>query len=310
MDYIFGIDIGGTTVKLGCFSADGHLITKWEIPTNTANGGISILPDVARSIQTYISKEKLPHARILGAGMGVPGPVEKDGTVNKCINLGWGVLNASETLSELLQLPVRTGNDATIATLGEMWKGGGEGYQNVVMLTLGTGVGGGVVIDGDIVYGTTGAAGEVGHMCVNPDETDACNCGNHGCLEQYASATGIVRMCRKQLQFCDTSTPLRQIENVTAKDIFDFAKANDTFAKALVDRYNHYLGLACSYIAAVVNPEVFVIGGGVSRAGSIILDGTEAAYQKYVFHACRNAKFRLAKLGNDAGIYGAARLML
>ena len=314
MEYGFGIDIGGTTVKLGCFQKDGQLVDKWEIPTNRDNGGISILPDVAESIRAYIRSHALSDSRILGAGMGVPGPVEQDGTVNRCINLGWGVFNAAETLSGLLNMPVRAGNDATIATLGEMWQGGGRGFRNVVLLTLGTGVGGGVVIDGDIIYGTTGAAGEVGHLCVNPEETERCNCGNAGCLEQYASATGIVHMYEKALSSYPGQTVLSDeslySRPITAKDIFDAAKANDGFARSLVARYTHYLGLACSYIGDIVNPEVFVIGGGVSQAGSILLEGTEAAYRKYVFHACRNAKFRLAALKNDAGIYGAAKLIL
>jgi glucokinase len=314
MKYVFGVDIGGTTVKLGCFRDAGELMDKWEIPTNTKENGVHILEDVADSILTYMRTQNMEHSQVSGVGVGVPGPVLADGTVNKCINLGWGVFRVSETLEALLSLPVKVGNDATVATLGEMWQGGGQGFANVVMLTLGTGVGGGVVIDGNIVYGTTGAAGEVGHMCVNPEELTQCNCGNAGCLEQYASATGIVNMARKVLDTTQQPSALRKLEGdkqtITAKDIFDCARNQDALAEALVLKYNNYLGLACSYIGAVVNPEVFVIGGGVSKAGDILLKGVAEAYDRYVFHACRNAQFRLATLGNDAGIYGAAKMIL
>lgn len=308
-NYIFGIDIGGTTVKLGLFEQEQGLLEKWEIKTRTENHGSQILPDVADSILAKMAEKNITKDQVLGAGVGVPGPVTSSGEVLKCVNLGWDVFNIADTLENLLGMKVVAGNDATVATLGEMYKGGGMGYQNVVMITLGTGVGGGIVIDGNIIYGTTGSAGEIGHFHVNEEETDSCNCGNQGCLEQYASATGIVRMAKKALASSSQDSTLRNIE-LTAKDIFDAARNGDALASSLVDTYNKYLGTALANVAGVVNPEVFVIGGGVSRAGDIILDGVKKYYQKYAFHSCRNAKFAIAKLGNDAGIYGACKLIL
>lgn len=307
--YIFGIDIGGTTVKLGLFEQEQGLLEKWEIPTRKENHGTQILPDVADSIFAKMKEKNIAKEEVLGAGVGVPGPVTSSGEVLKCVNLGWDVFNIADTLENLLGMKVVAGNDATVATLGEMYKGGGMGYQNVVMVTLGTGVGGGIVIDGNIIYGTTGSAGEIGHFHVNDEETDSCNCGNKGCLEQYASATGIVRMAKKALAESSEDSVLRSIE-LTAKDIFDAARNGDTLAASLVDTYNKYLGTALANVAGVVNPEVFVIGGGVSRAGAIILDGVQKYYQTYAFHACRNAKFAIATLGNDAGIFGACKLIL
>ena len=302
--YILGIDIGGTTIKIGLFykkqgqaNEVAELIEKWEIETDTSDNGCHILDDIALSINNKLDEKQISRNDILGAGVGVPGPVTKDGRVLKCINLGWDVFNIEDKLSSILNMKVKAGNDATLATLGEMYAGGGQGYKNVVMITLGTGVGGGIVIDGEIVYGTTGSSGEIGHFHVNDDETDKCGCGNKGCLEQYASATGIVRMAAKA-----------GVNKSTAKDIFDAAKAGDEPCLKLVETYNKYLGNALATVAAVVNPEIFVIGGGVSRAGDIITEGVKKYYDMYAFHSCKNASFTIAKLGNDAGIYGACKL--
>lgn len=308
--YVFGVDVGGTTVKMGLFEDNGTLLEKWEIKTDTSNGGANILGDITKSIQAKIDEKKIAKEDVSGVGIGVPGPVAKDGTVFRCVNLGWGVINVKNELEEKLGLLVEVGNDATVAGLGEMWKGGGEGYKNVVLITLGTGVGGGIIIDGKIVYGTHGASGEIGHMHVNDEEEDVCGCGNKGCLEQYASATGIVRMTKKYLASHDTESSLRKLDVITAKDIFDAAKQEDAVALSLVDDYNKMLGNALAAVSVVVDPEVFVIGGGVSRAGSIITDGVAKYYNQYTFHSCRNVEFKIAKLGNDAGIYGAAKLVV
>lgn len=308
--YVFGVDVGGTTVKMGLFEDNGTLLEKWEIKTDTSNGGANILDDITKSIQAKMDEKKIAKEDVSGVGIGVPGPVAKDGTVFRCVNLGWGEINVKKELEEKLGLSVEVGNDATVAGLGEMWKGGGEGYKNVVLVTLGTGVGGGIIIDGKIVYGTHGASGEIGHMHVNDDEEDVCGCGNKGCLEQYASATGIVRMTKKYLASHDTESSLRKLDVITAKDIFDAAKQGDAVALSLVDDYNKMLGNALAAVSVVVDPEVFVIGGGVSRAGSIITDGVAKYYNQYTFHSCRNVEFKIAKLGNDAGIYGAAKLVV
>ncbi|MDE7299972.1 MAG: ROK family glucokinase [Lachnospiraceae bacterium] len=308
--YIFGIDIGGTTVKCGFFTAQGELLEKWEIPTRRENKGENILPDVAGTIRNKLEERGVKKEELAGVGVGIPGPVRSDGTVLKCANLGWGITRANQILEELTGLPVRVANDANVAALGEMWKGGAKGYEDVVMVTLGTGVGGGVIIGGRVVAGSNGAGGEIGHLIINPDETELCGCGGHGHLEQYASATGIVRLAKKRLAEDDAPTELRDFAELTAKNIFDCAKEQDEVACGLVDLLGSYLAAALRHIASVVDPQVFVIGGGVSKAGSILLDAVERHYGENLLYALKNKEFRLAQLGNDAGIYGSARLLI
>lgn len=306
-NYVFGVDIGGTTVKIGLFTIQGEMVEKWEITTRTDEGGKYILNDIAASVEDKLAEKKIEKSDVAGVGMGVPGPVKADGTVIKCVNLGWGIFNVEEELSKLLDLPVKAGNDANMAALGEMWQGGGKGHKDIVMVTLGTGVGGGVILGGKILTGTKGAAGEIGHMTVEYDEEETCNCGTKGCLEQYASATGIVRLAKKQM--VETSS-LAKIDNLTAKDVFDEAKAGDAYALQIVDRFARYLGVALGNVAQIIDPEAFVIGGGVARAGSIITESIEKYYNDSVMFALRGKQFNLAELGNDAGIYGAVRMVL
>lgn len=308
--YGFGVDIGGTTVKLGLFRTDGTLLDKWEIPTRTENDGAHILPDVAEAIQGKIAEKAIDPSDVQGVGVGVPGPVTPEGIVRKCVNVGWGVFNVEDTLSELTGYPVKAGNDANVAALGEMWQGAGKGSENIVMVTLGTGVGGGVIIGGHIVAGATGAGGEIGHIPVNAQETETCGCGKTGCLEQYASATGVVRLTKRALAASDQPSSLRSLTEVTAKDTFDAAKAGDELALEVIEQFGEILGRALAAIACVVNPEVFVIGGGVSKAGTIITDVVTKYYVPNAFHACREAQFKLAELGNDAGMYGCVRMIL
>ena len=308
--YVFGVDIGGTTVKIGFFSTEGELLDKWEITTRKDEGGAYILSDIAASIESKLSKDGIDKVDVKGVGMGVPGPVKDDGTVIKCVNLGWGVFNAAEELASLLGLPVKVGNDANMAALGEYWQGGGKGYKNVIMVALGTGVGGGIIINGKMLAGVNGAGGEIGHMTIDLDEQDVCNCGKKGCLEQYASATGIVRLANRALQTSTKSSKLRELKYISAKEIFDAAKGGDNLASELVEEHGRRLGLALANVACVVDPEVFVIGGGVSKAGDILINTTAKYFQEYSFHACRNTKFELATLGNDAGMYGGAASIL
>ena len=308
--YGFGVDIGGTTIKMGFFETDGKLLDKWEIKTNTANGGAEILSDIAKSIDNKLAQEGISKADVQGAGVGVPGPVRSAGIVNRCVNLGWGVVNVAEELGALTGLTVKVGNDANVAALGELWQGGAKGCTDAVMVTLGTGVGGGVIIDGKIVAGFHGAGGEIGHITVNPDEIEACNCGQYGCLEQYASATGIVRMAKRKLAKTDDETTLRKFDPLTAKDIFDEAKADDEVAKELVDELGLILGAALSNLAVVANPEVIVIGGGVSKAGAILIDTVAEHFRENAFYALKDTRFELATLGNDAGIYGCMAMLL
>lgn len=308
--YGFGVDIGGTTIKMGFFETNGKLLDKWEIKTNTSNGGADILSDIAKAIDNKLAQEGISKSEVQGVGVGVPGPVRSDGIVNRCVNLGWGIVNVAEELGTLTGLNVKVGNDANVAALGELWQGGAKGCKDAVMVTLGTGVGGGIIIDGKIVAGFHGAGGEIGHITVNPDEIEACNCGQYGCLEQYTSATGIVRMAKRKLAKSDDDTTLRDFETLTAKDIFDEAKAGDEIAKELVDELGEILGATLSNLACVVNPETIVIGGGVSKAGAILVDTIQEHFKETAHYACRDTRFELATLGNDAGIYGCAALIL
>lgn len=306
----FGVDIGGTTVKMGLFTTDGKVLRKWEIVTRKEDKGRWILSDIAASIQNVMKEEKLEKEQITGIGFGVPGPVMEDGTVLKCANLGWGVFSVTKAVQKLTGIQnIKVANDANVAALGEMWKGGGRGFKNLVMVTLGTGVGGGVIINGNILTGNKGAAGEIGHLNVNPRERETCGCGKKGCLEQYASATGIGRVTRRALKRYQGDTVLSK-RKITAKVIFDAAKAGDAFAMKMVEEFGVRLGSALAQIAQVIDPDVFVIGGGVSKAGQIILDVIEKNYKKNVMFALKNKEFRLAELGNDAGIYGSARMVI
>jgi len=308
--YVFGVDIGGTTVKIGLFTAEGELKDKWEITTRTDEGGKYILGDIAESIEDKITEHLIDKTDVAGIGMGVPGPVKEDGTVLRCVNLGWGIFNVADELSNIIGLPVTAGNDANMAALGEMWQGGGKGYKEIDMVTLGTGVGGGIILGGKMLSGVNGAGGEIGHIQVNTDETEVCGCGRKGCLEQYTSATGIVRSANIALNNTDKPSSLRSVQYVSAKEVFDAAKKGDELAMQLVDNHGKCLGKALAQIACVVDPEVFVIGGGVSKAGDIITTTTEKYFQENAFHACKKTKFTLATLGNDAGMYGGACAVL
>ena len=309
MKYCLGVDIGGTTVKMGLFEENGTILDKWEITTDTSEEGRSVLPNIASSIGAKIDEHRLDKRDILGIGVGVPAPVSADGVVNGSANLGWKYKEVKRELEELTGLASYIGNDANVAALGEMWKGGGEGEKNMIMVTLGTGVGGGVIIDGKMLVGANGAGGEIGHICVNYSETDQCGCGNRGCLEQYASATGIVRLARQKLGQEMRPTVLNK-EDVTAKDVFDAVKAGDEVAQEIAVEFGRYLGYGLANLAAVADPAVFVIGGGVSKAGEILIPYIEKPYLERSFFANKKVRFVLAKLGNDAGICGAVKMVL
>ena len=310
MKYGFGVDLGGTTVKIAYFDETGTLLCKWEIPTVTENNGQQILPDIAASIEDYIDKNKISKDSLIGIGIGVPGPVDHKGVVNKCVNLGWGVTDIPGQLGNLTGLPVMAGNDASVAALGECWKGGGQGCQNMVMATLGTGVGGGIVVNGSLIHGAHGAGGELGHMVINREETEVCGCGKRGCVEQYCSATGCVRLAKQQLASSGEESSLRNIPELTCRDVFDAGQAGDPLAKQILDRYFSLLGEFLASVCCVADPEVIVLGGGVSKAGPYLLEGVVPYFNKYAFHACRTTRFALAALGNDAGAYGAFKLVL
>jgi len=306
-----GVDVGGTTVKIGVLSREGEVLEKWEIPTRVQEQGRHILPDIAVSVLGYLEKHGLSADSLVGVGIGVPGPVTADGYVEVCVNLGWRHVHVVRELTTLLKgIPVKAANDANVAALGEMWQGGGKGYKNIMLYTLGTGVGGGVVVEEKIVPGALGMGGEIGHIIVNTEERDSCNCGNHGCLEQYASATGIVKEMRRALEGGSEPSVLRGREGFSCKDVVDAAKEGDGLALDTLRRCMRYLALSMHYVTHVTNPEMFVVGGGVSKAGQFLLDMIREFYIGFTVMTAEKTPIGLATLGNDAGMYGAARLVL
>lgn len=310
MKYGFGVDLGGTTVKIALFNEAGDLLDKWEIPTDVSDNGSHILKDISDAIHAYLQRSNIAYDQVIGVGIGVPGAVLPNGTVNKCINLGWGKFDITGDFQKLVGFPVRAGNDANVAALGEFWKGGGRGTRSMVMITLGTGVGGGIVLDGRLLCGEHGAGGEIGHLVLNRNETERCNCGKYGCVEQYCSATGIVRLAKKALAASELESPLRSAENLTCKDIFDAGKQQDPLALQILDQVYAYMGEFIANVCIVADPEVVVIGGGVSKAGQMLLDGIRPYFDRYIFHASNTIRFALATLGNDAGAYGAMKLVI
>lgn len=307
--YVFGVDVGGTTIKMGLFLVDGTLQEKWEIPTDTANQGTLILPDIKKSLDEKMAENNITHGEVLGVGMGVPGPVDSKGVVHKAVNLGWDQFPIQDDATKLFGFPVQVGNDASVAALGELWQGAGKGKKSLVLFTLGTGVGGGIIVDEKIVAGSVGGGGELGHMVVCFDEDMPCNCGNCGCLEQYASATGIVRMAKEAMASGQFQTQL-SADDISAKSIADLAGTGDALCVHVLNKVGNLLGVAASYSACFIDPELILIGGGVSKGGDVILNPIRETYKKYVFHSMKDTPIAVATLGNDAGIYGSARQLL
>ncbi|WP_071392744.1 ROK family glucokinase [Bacillus tuaregi] len=308
--WFVGVDIGGTTIKLAFITDEGEIAHKWEIPTNTADNGIHIPSEIGRAIDRKISELGETKGKLIGLGVGAPGPVnDENGSIEVAVNLGWSHFPLRELLEQATSLPVIVDNDANVAAIGEMWKGAGEGAQNLLCVTLGTGVGGGVIANGEILHGVNGAAGEIGHIAAVIDDAVRCNCGKLGCLETVASATGVVRLAKTNLQSTDTQSILRGAAHLSAKKIFDEAKAGDELALEVVNKLAFYLGFALANIANVTNPEKIVIGGGVSKAGETLLQPLQQQFMQYAFtRVAEGAELRIAKLGNDAGIIGAAWL--
>jgi len=304
--YLLGVDIGGTTIKIGQFDLDGELLQKWDIPTRLENQGEHILMDVA----TFLL-EKVNLSLVRGIGFGVPGPVNKN-TVFHCVNLGWKMKDVAAEFSEMIpekDIILRVSNDANVAAAGELYQGIAKGYKNMVMFTLGTGVGGGIIVDGKVIDGINGVAGEVGHMFVDPKYLLSCNCGKKGCLETVSSATGIVALAKIHLKETDTPSILRRYSSFSAKKVFDAAKEGDKIAFSVVDEAADYLAYAFSLITHILNPEIYVLGGGVSNAGEFLIERIEDHYYDYVKPFISHSQFAIASLGNDAGIYGAAYLV-
>ena len=309
MKYCLGVDVGGTTVKMGLFQTDSVLIDKWEIPTRKDLPEDVILSDIADAIREKLTQHQVAKENVVGIGVGVPAAVTGEGFVKQVANLGWKEKDVKQELEALTGIEVKVANDANVAALGEMWKGGGEGYSSLVMVTLGTGVGGGIILNGQILTGTNGGGGEIGHILANRNETECCGCGKKGCLEQYASATGIARLAKNILAENTRETMLNK-EDVSAKTVFDAVKVGDEVAIEVAEQFGAYLGYALADLGAVLDPEIFVIGGGVSKAGEILFTYVKKYYEERTFFTCKDVKFALAKLGNDAGIYGAAKLVI
>lgn len=308
--YCFGVDIGGTGIKIGLFNSEGDMLDNWTFATRRTEDGRDVLKDAASFIENIRIDKGLDKEQILGIGVGIPGPVNDNGDVLELANLGIGGFNIEKEMSDLTGLKVKAGNDANVAALGEQWKGIGKGFKNMVMVTLGTGVGGGVIHNGRIIAGSVGAGGEIGHIPVNYNEKETCGCGKRGCLEQYASATGIVRLAKQALKINPKGSLLANTEDISAKMVFDYAKQGDELALKVVDEACRYLGIALAAVAQVLDPEAFVIGGGVSKAGEILITHIKKHYEPNVMKALKDRAFLIASLGNDAGIYGCARLIL
>ena len=310
MKYCFGVDIGGTFIKIGLFTINGELVDKWQIKTRREDSSSHILPDIADAIFSKMQEKKITKDDVISVGFGTPGPVTEDGVAICPANLDWENKPVAKELSELTGFPCRGGNDVNVAGLGELWRGGANGYKNAVVVPIGTGIGAAIICNGKIITGATGAAGEVGHIHVDDEIKEACGCGAIGCVEQFSSATGLVRMAKKVLVETDKKTVLRDVEEITAKTVIDAAKAEDQVADEIFDKFCNYLGYSLAATAAVIDPEIFIIGGGVSKAGQVLVDRVQSYFKKYVWPGRRNIKFALATLGNDAGIYGAAYIAL
>lgn len=306
--YVFGIDVGGTTIKCGLFSSKGEMLESWEIVTNKTDNGDHIISDIAATIQSKCEEKGINMDEVEGVGVGVPGPVDNNGLVKVAVNLGWSNRDVKSELQALVNLPVAVGNDANVAALGELWLGAAAGAKDAIMFTLGTGVGGGVIVDSKVVAGVHGAGGEIGHISVVLEDGNQCNCGKKGCLETVASATGIVRETEKYLAACDEASSLRELAKIEAKDVFDAAKAGDAVGVKMVNQLGRYIGLAAANLAVTTDPQKIIIGGGVSKAGDILIDTIEKHYKEFAFATVRDTQFVLAELGNDAGIVGSAYL--
>ncbi|HHY73021.1 MAG TPA: ROK family glucokinase [Bacillus bacterium] len=312
--WLVGVDLGGTTIKFAFISENGEILFKWVMPTDTSNAGENIIPDMANSIVTKLHECQQNSSKLKGIGIGAPAFMDMGtGFVFEAINLGWRNINLKAELEKILSLPVVVDNDANVAALGEMWKGAGVGSKDLLCVTIGTGIGGGVILNGEIVHGTNGMAGEIGHITVIPENGLLCNCGKYGCLETISSATGMVRLAKSGLdERSDSMLKARyeELGQLTAKMIFEAALKNDAFALEIVNRASFYLGLAIANIANTINPKKIVIGGGVSKAGPIFLEAICKYFKQFALkRVFEGADLATATLGNDAGVIGGAWLV-
>ncbi len=312
--WLVGVDVGGTSIKMAFINLMGDIIYSWEIDTDKRKSGRYIPIDIARSIDKKLNELNQTKSKLIGIGIGAPGPVnEQDGSIEIAINLGWENFPLQNILERETSLPVVVDNDANIAAIGEMWKGAGKGAKNLICVTLGTGVGGGIIVNGEIVRGANGAGGEIGHITSVPKDGSPCNCGKTGCLETVASATGITRLALEELASANRISKLRDHydthQTVTSKLVFDAVKEGDEIAKQVIDQVTFYLGVAIANLANGLNPEKIVIGGGVSKAGHALLTPLKEQFSQFAFpRVAQGAELVIATLGNDAGIVGGAWL--
>jgi glucokinase len=312
--YILALDIGGTSVKLGLLSESGRVIYKWSIPTNKKESGKYILSECWESVLDRCNKYNIKHSELLGIGVGIPGYVKpKSGFIHEAINIGWKKKQIASELVELTALPVAIENDANLVALGEHWKGAGKGIDHILAVTLGTGVGGGVISNGELVNGINGMAGEIGHIIVDTSGS-LCNCGNIGCLETVASATGIVRQAMEIIKGNPNSMLARfyqENENLTSRDVFTLASCGDFYAQKIIDRVAYALGNTFAMVGLTINPEKIVIGGGVAEAGESFRTQIDSYFRKFANPLVKEkCEITFATLGNDAGLVGAAILLM
>ena len=308
-----GVDIGGTSIKIGSFSENGNLLKKWFIDTKQGSESNQIIPEIAAAIKEYAQDNNIALSEFIGIGLTVPGPVLADGYVEACVNIsGWRNIYPGRELSKLLDgVTVSLLNDANAAALGETWQGAAKGCKSMFLMTLGTGVGGGLIYDGKILNGFHGLAGEIGHISFCEDEIDTCNCGAIGCIDQEISATGIVRETKRLLSTKGIMGSNLSLEkNFTCEDVFENAKLGDPVAKLVIDHFGKYLGKALTCITLMVDPEIILLGGGISQAGDFLLQIAKSNYEKWERLSVNRAKIMLASLGNDAGIFGAAKFSI
>lgn len=310
MRHSFGVDIGGQRIRLAYLDESGKLLNKWTVETPQGQGTNQMLSTVAEQVEKYMTQNGIFEDEVAGIGVGIPGPVNSSGTVNKCVNLGWGMFNIDRALSGLTGLDVVTTNIANAAALGERWLGSGRGCKDLFYVAVNTGVGGAIIANGQLVSGAHGGGGEIGHMTVDRQETESCTCGNKGCLEQYCSPSGIVRVAKRHLAATQTPSPLRRMRSLTHEDVFSAAAQGDKAAREILDKVYTYAGQMIANVCSVTNPDTVILGGQLVRFGRPVVEGIAKQFNKFVFHANREVRFVLATLGEDAPLYGAAKLAL
>lgn len=307
MRYGFGVDILGTHIRFGFFDETGELLEKWELALPGLQDSSQIVPAIAAEVEDYLSRKGIFEDDVIGIGVGIPGPVTSSGVVNKCVNLSWGVFNLERALSGLTGLQVKASNNANLSALGEYCQD--NSIRNMVFLELDSGLGGGIICDGMLINGVNGGAGEIGHIIVNKEEKEACTCGRYGCVEQYCSHKGIVRVARRQLSATRTPSILRNRRTFSHYDVIQAAALGDKVAKDAMNQAYDYVGHALAAVCCVTNPDTVMLGGEFCRIGQPAIDGISRAFRKYIFHANESVRFCMAALGQDDVLYGAFKLV-